>query len=86
MKTVKDVVFCLEFEWLLSCGNDKYFQWHSTSTGNRLGGYNVSSWCTCLQYPFALLYFYQKYFLQLAVTIYFMGKLNTILLLSCVCS
>lgn len=51
-KTVKDIVYSDEYHWLMSCGNDKYFQWHSTTEGRRLGGYNTTAWCTCLQYPF----------------------------------
>jgi len=36
--------------WILSVGKDKYFQFHCTSSGRRLGGYLCTSWCTCLDY------------------------------------
>jgi len=36
--------------WLLSCGSDKYFHFHCTSTGRRLGGYLCAAWCTSLAY------------------------------------
>ena len=47
---VRSVLFALDYNWLLSCGNDKYFQWHCTKTGKRLGGYASNSRCSCLQY------------------------------------
>ncbi|XP_070538975.1 WD repeat and FYVE domain-containing protein 2-like [Ptychodera flava] len=47
---VTGVLFSLLSEWVLSVGRDKYFQWHCSETGRRLGGYQSSSWCTCLQY------------------------------------
>ena len=28
----------------------RYFQFHCTSSGRRLGGYLCTSWCTCLDY------------------------------------
>jgi len=48
---VMDVKFSLQREWLLSCGKDKYFQWHCSETGRRLGGYQSAAWCLCLEYP-----------------------------------
>ncbi|XP_022668618.1 WD repeat and FYVE domain-containing protein 2-like isoform X1 [Varroa jacobsoni] len=33
-------------EWLISAGKDKYFQWHCTETGRRLGAFLGSAWCT----------------------------------------
>jgi len=36
--------------WLLSTGRDKYFYFHCTETGKRLGGYMCSAWCTSLAY------------------------------------
>ncbi|XP_006816296.2 WD repeat and FYVE domain-containing protein 2-like, partial [Saccoglossus kowalevskii] len=47
---VTGIFFTLLSEWVLSVGRDKYFQWHCSETGRRLGGYQSSSWCTCLQY------------------------------------
>ena len=55
MKSVRSVLFSLEYEWLMSCGNDKYFQWHCTKSGARLGGFAATAVCTCLQYPFRCL-------------------------------
>lgn len=49
---VTALLFALQNEWVLSCGRDKYFQWHCSETGRRLGGYQTAAWCTCLQYPF----------------------------------
>ncbi|XP_065056498.1 WD repeat and FYVE domain-containing protein 2-like [Rhopilema esculentum] len=49
-KTVKSIIYSDEYRWLLSCGNDKYFQWHSTVEGRRFGGYNTTAWCTCMQF------------------------------------
>ena len=36
--------------WILSSGRDKYFYFHCTNTGKRLGGYMVNAWCTALAY------------------------------------
>ena len=47
---VTAMLFCLDQEWLLSCGRDKYFQWHCSETGRRLAGYQTNAWCTSLQY------------------------------------
>ncbi|XP_002163345.2 WD repeat and FYVE domain-containing protein 2 isoform X1 [Hydra vulgaris] len=47
---VNTVLFTLDYNWILSCGNDKYFQWHCTKTGKRLGGYGAKSHCNCLQF------------------------------------
>lgn len=49
---VTALLFALYNEWVLSCGRDKYFQWHCSETGRRLGGYQTAAWCTCLSYPF----------------------------------
>ena len=48
---VTAVMFAASHDWVLSCGRDKYFQWHCSETGRRLGGYQTSGWCTSLQYP-----------------------------------
>ncbi|XP_060571907.1 WD repeat and FYVE domain-containing protein 2-like [Ruditapes philippinarum] len=47
---VTSMQFSLQREWLLSCGRDKYFQWHCSETGRRLGGYQASAWCLCLEF------------------------------------
>ncbi|KAH3807456.1 hypothetical protein DPMN_135796 [Dreissena polymorpha] len=47
---VVSVKFSLQREWLLSCGKDKYFQWHCSETGRRLGGYQASASCLCLEF------------------------------------
>lgn len=46
---VTGLIFSLDQEWVLSCGRDKYFQWHCSETGRRLGGFECSSWCTALE-------------------------------------
>ena len=52
-KRVNSTFFSLDYHWLLSCGNDKQFQWHCTKSGQRIGGYSAAkAACTCLQYPF----------------------------------
>lgn len=47
---VTGLVVCGARGWLLSCGADKYFHFHCTSTGRRLGGYLCSAWCTAIAY------------------------------------
>ena len=36
---VTGVYYSAAKKWLLSCAKDKYFQFHCTGTGRRLGGY-----------------------------------------------
>ena len=47
---VSDCFFTINTNWILSCGRDKYFSYHCTDTGRRLGDYTFESWCTALQY------------------------------------
>ncbi|XP_056004187.1 uncharacterized protein LOC125660208 [Ostrea edulis] len=47
---VTSLKFSLNCEWVLSCARDKYFQWHCSETGRRLGGYQASAWCLCLEF------------------------------------
>ncbi|KAK7091071.1 WD repeat and FYVE domain-containing protein 2-like [Littorina saxatilis] len=47
---VMAVKFSLACEWVLSCGKDKYFQWHCSETGRRLGGYQATAWCLCMEF------------------------------------
>ncbi|XP_046339732.1 WD repeat and FYVE domain-containing protein 2-like [Haliotis rufescens] len=47
---VTSVKFTLGCEWVLSCGKDKYFMWHCSETGRRLGGYQAGAWCLCLEF------------------------------------
>ncbi|CAI9719886.1 repeat and FYVE domain-containing 2-like [Octopus vulgaris] len=47
---VNAIIFSLSCEWVLSCGRDRYFQWHCSETGRRLGGYQATSWCLCLEF------------------------------------
>ncbi|CAG2163262.1 unnamed protein product [Oppiella nova] len=47
---VTSVVFSLVTEWVLSVGRDKYFVWHCSESGRRLGGYLCNSWVTALQF------------------------------------
>jgi len=46
---VTSVVFSIMTEWVLSVGRDKFFQWHCSESGRRLGGVECASWCTALQ-------------------------------------
>ncbi|XP_069945318.1 WD repeat and FYVE domain-containing protein 2 isoform X2 [Cherax quadricarinatus] len=47
---VTDVIFCPASEWVLSAARDKFFVYHCTESGRRLGGHQCSGWCTALQY------------------------------------
>ncbi|XP_060073051.1 WD repeat and FYVE domain-containing protein 2-like [Ylistrum balloti] len=47
---IHGVKFSVSCEWVLSCGRDKYFQWHCSETGRRLGGYLANAWCLCLEF------------------------------------
>lgn len=49
---VTGVIFSLTSEWILSIGRDKFFQYHSTETGQRIGMFQTEAWYTALQYPF----------------------------------
>lgn len=49
---VTGVIFSLTSEWILSIGRDKYFQYHSTETGQKIGMFQTEAWYTALQYPF----------------------------------
>ena len=77
---VTAIIFSLSCEWVLSCGRDRYFQWHCSETGRRLGGYQATSWCLCLQYPsesISLFFIntYKKRFTQLCLVWYTDSKL-----------
>lgn len=47
---VTNVIFAKHSGWILSCSRDKTFCYHSTETGNRIGGYTFEAWCCGLQY------------------------------------
>jgi len=47
---VSQVVFSIITEWVLSAGRDKYFNWHCSETGRRLGGFQCNTCCTALQF------------------------------------
>jgi len=47
---VKAMVFSAETGLLLSIGKDKYFVWHSSETGSRLGSYICAAAPTALQF------------------------------------
>ncbi|CAH1781379.1 unnamed protein product [Owenia fusiformis] len=47
---VTGVYFSVQCEWVLSTGRDKYFQWHCSESARRLGGYQTSAWCTCIEF------------------------------------
>ena len=44
--------FIADEDWLLSVGRDKYFQWHCTKTGRKLGSFEAHAWCLAVEYPF----------------------------------
>lgn len=46
---VTGVSYTPQGSWILSCGRDKLFSFHSTETTRRLGGYTFDSMCTSLQ-------------------------------------
>ena len=47
---VTDTVYTEGTNWVLTSGRDKYFQFHCTTTGKRLGGYLCNAWCTTIAY------------------------------------
>lgn len=47
---VTGVCYTQQSGWILSCGRDKLFSFHSTETTRRLGGYTFETMCTALQY------------------------------------
>ncbi|XP_015785683.1 WD repeat and FYVE domain-containing protein 2 [Tetranychus urticae] len=47
---VTGLIFSIFHEWVLSVSKDRYFCWHCSETGNRLGGFQFNSWCTALQF------------------------------------
>ncbi len=47
---VTDVSFSMLTELVLSVGRDKFFQWHCSESGRRLGGYKLEAWGTALQF------------------------------------
>ncbi|XP_013385878.1 WD repeat and FYVE domain-containing protein 2 [Lingula anatina] len=47
---VTSLYFTLNCEWVLSVGRDKYFTWHCSETGRRLGGSQANAWCTSLKF------------------------------------
>lgn len=46
---VTGVSYAHQSNWVLSCGRDKLFSFHSTESTRRLGGYTFESMCTALQ-------------------------------------
>lgn len=50
LSRVSDTSFSPASNWILSSGRDKYFYFHCTVTGKRLGGYLCNAWCTGLAY------------------------------------
>lgn len=44
------IIHSSEDKWVLSTGRDKYFHYHCTATGKRLGGYLCNAWCTSLAF------------------------------------
>ena len=50
MSTVTGVIFTHISEWVLSISKDKFFVYHCTETGRRLGGHQVAGWCTAIAF------------------------------------
>lgn len=48
---VAGIIFSVIAEFVLSVGRDKYFQWHCSESGRRLGGFRLDAWGTAVQYP-----------------------------------
>lgn len=46
---VKEVLFSLETEMVLSIGRDKFLIWHCSERGNRIGSYVCKFACSALQ-------------------------------------
>ncbi|XP_063967362.1 WD repeat and FYVE domain-containing protein 2-like isoform X1 [Lytechinus pictus] len=47
---VTGIIFSLVAEFVLSVGRDKYFQWHCSESGRRLGGFRLDAWGTAVQF------------------------------------
>lgn len=47
---VTDLAHTAKTGWILSGGKDKYFHYHCSNTGKRLGGYLCNAWCTSIAY------------------------------------
>ncbi|XP_064104022.1 WD repeat and FYVE domain-containing protein 2-like isoform X2 [Macrobrachium nipponense] len=47
---VTGVMYCQDSEWALSVSRDKFFVYHCTESGRRLGGHQCTGWCTALQF------------------------------------
>ena len=43
--------FVADEDWILSVSRDKYFQWHCTKTGRKLGSFEGHAWCLAVEYP-----------------------------------
>ncbi|CAL4231173.1 unnamed protein product, partial [Meganyctiphanes norvegica] len=49
---VTNVIYSPTPQWVLSVARDKFFVYHCTETGKRLGGHLCSGWCTALQFDY----------------------------------
>lgn len=47
---VTSVIFCPTSRWVLSVARDKFFVYHCTESGRRLGGHQCPGCCTALQF------------------------------------
>ncbi|KAF2351144.1 WD40 repeat [Trinorchestia longiramus] len=47
---VTGVYFSGQHSWMLSISRDKFFCFHSTTTGHRLGGYECGGWCSSIEF------------------------------------
>lgn len=70
---ITNVIFAKHTGWILSAGRDKFFAYHSTETGERLGCYTFEAICTAMQYPF--LCFFRCYDSLYDVGFYSVGDL-----------
>ena len=59
------IYYSMTRKWLLSVSRDRYFQFHCTDSGRRLGGNLCKAWCTAVEYDEEAKYEsrYQKYFI-----------------------
>lgn len=46
---ITSVTFAKHTGWILSVGKDKFFAYHSTETGERIGCYTFEAMCTAMQ-------------------------------------
>lgn len=50
MSHVNGIRLSWQQEWILSCSEDKHFQWHCSRTGHWFGEYCADAPCCCFEY------------------------------------